>query len=37
LGLYLSQRMLHAMGSKLEYEEHPEMGACFSFSLKVER
>jgi signal transduction histidine kinase len=37
LGLYLSQRMLHAMGSKLEYEERPEMGACFSFSLKVER
>jgi PAS domain S-box-containing protein len=37
LGLYLSQRMLRAMGSDLAFEEPPEGGARFYFSLKVTR
>ena len=35
LGLYLSQRMLHAMGSDLAFEEPSESGARFYFYLKV--
>mgnify|MGYP001217410133 CR=1 FL=1 len=35
LGLYLSQRMLHAMGSNLAFEEPPEASARFYFFLKV--
>ncbi len=37
LGLYLSQRMLRAMGSDLAFEEPPEAGARFYFHLKVTR
>jgi K+-sensing histidine kinase KdpD len=37
LGLYLSQRMLRAMGSKLAYEAPPEAGGRFYFYLKVTR
>ena len=37
LGLYLSQRMLRAMGSDLAFEEPPEVGARFYFHLKVAR
>jgi PAS domain S-box-containing protein len=37
LGLYLSQRMLRAMGSDLAFEEPPEVGARFYFYLKVAR
>jgi PAS domain S-box-containing protein len=37
LGLYLSQRMLRAMGSDLAFEEPPEGGARFYFYLKVIR
>ena len=35
LGLYLSQRMLRAMGSDLAFEEPLKGGACFYFQLKV--
>jgi two-component system sensor histidine kinase KdpD len=35
LGLYLSQRMLRAMGSDLAFEESSKAGACFIFHLKV--
>ena len=35
LGLYLSQRMLQAMGSDLAFEEPPEGGARFYFYLRV--
>jgi signal transduction histidine kinase len=35
LGLYLSKRMLRAMGSDLAFEEPPEGGARFYFFLKV--
>jgi PAS domain S-box-containing protein len=37
LGLYFSQRMLQAMGSKLAFEEPPRGGASFYFLLKVTR
>lgn len=37
LGLYLSQRMLRAMGSDLAFEDPPEVGARFYFYLKVAR
>ena len=37
LGLYLSQRMLRAMGSDLAFEDPPEGGARFYFYLKVTR
>ncbi|HEY5271508.1 MAG TPA: PAS domain-containing sensor histidine kinase [Anaerolineales bacterium] len=37
LGLYLSQRMLHVMGSDLAFEEPPKGGARFYFYLKVTR
>lgn len=37
LGLYLSRRMLRAMGSDLAFEEPPETGARFYFYLKVAR
>jgi signal transduction histidine kinase len=37
LGLYLSQRMLRAMGSDLAFEGPPKGGACFYFILKVAR
>jgi PAS domain S-box-containing protein len=37
LGLYFSQRMLQAMGSKLAFEEPPRGGARFYFLLKVAR
>jgi len=37
LGLYLSQRMLRAMGSDLAFEEPPKGGARFYFYLKVTR
>jgi PAS domain S-box-containing protein len=36
LGLYLSQCMLQAMGSVLEFEEPSETGARFYFDIKVE-
>jgi PAS domain S-box-containing protein len=35
LGLYLSQRMLQAIGSELVYENAPQTGARFYFNLKV--
>jgi signal transduction histidine kinase len=34
LGLYLSQRILHAHGTELSIESGPGEGACFSFRLK---
>jgi K+-sensing histidine kinase KdpD len=37
LGLYLSQRMLRAMGSALNFKEPACGGACFYFDLKVAR
>ncbi len=37
LGLYLSQRMLRAMHSDLEYHALPQGGAQFAFYLKVAR
>lgn len=35
LGLYLSQRILQAHGTKLAIESEPGHGACFSFQLKA--
>ncbi len=35
LGLYLSKKLLQAMGSDLSFDEPPEGGARFSFDLKV--
>jgi len=35
LGLYLSQRMLRAMGSDLVFDKSYKHGACFYFNLKV--
>ncbi|MFZ5911275.1 MAG: ATP-binding protein [Chloroflexota bacterium] len=35
LGLYLSKRLLQAMGSDLAFDPPPDGGACFSFSLKA--
>jgi two-component system sensor histidine kinase VicK len=35
LGLYLSQKLLQAMGSELTFHSPIDGGACFSFTLKV--
>jgi K+-sensing histidine kinase KdpD len=35
LGLYLSQRMLRAMGSDLAFDKSYKKGACFYFNLQV--
>jgi K+-sensing histidine kinase KdpD len=37
LGLYLSQKLLQAMGSELEFHSPTDGGACFSFTLKAVR
>ena len=37
LGLYLSQKLLQAMGSELKFQTPPDGGACFSFTLKAVR